>query len=109
MAEQKKPETRVLLGTKTEIEVEVQQQGFLYPTGLDQSRNLPRTSRYLDEEQRREAEIDRAVLEGREPNLKNPPATQGTPLRTVEQLQAANTVVPQGTKPDVVLPVVVVK
>ena len=36
---------------------------------------------YLDQVQRREAEVLRAKVEGREPDLDNPPAVQGTPLR----------------------------
>lgn len=46
---------------------------------------------YLDQEERRLAEIRRAAVEGREPDLDNPPATAGTPLVTAGQLvQMAN-------------------
>lgn len=41
---------------------------------------------YLDEVEAREAEKRRAYVEGREPDLKNPPATAGIPLVTGPQL-----------------------
>lgn len=41
---------------------------------------------YLDEEEARLAEIRRAKVEGREPDLDNPPATAGIPLVTAGQL-----------------------
>jgi hypothetical protein len=41
---------------------------------------------YLDREEARLAEIRRAEIEGREPNLDNPPATAGIPLVTAGQL-----------------------
>lgn len=43
---------------------------------------------YLDQVEAREAEIRRAAIEGREPDLENPPATAGQPLVTSEQLIA---------------------
>ena len=43
---------------------------------------------YLDEEERRLAEIRRAVVEDREPDLENAPAVAGTPLVTAGQLVA---------------------
>lgn len=43
---------------------------------------------YLDEEERRLAEIRRAAVEGREPDFDNAPATAGTPLVTAGQLVA---------------------
>lgn len=36
---------------------------------------------YLDQEMRRKREVERARIENREPDLENPPAIQGTPLR----------------------------
>lgn len=43
---------------------------------------------YLDEEERRLAEVRRAAIEGRKPDEKNPPATAGTPLVTGGELVA---------------------
>lgn len=53
---------------------------FVYPTHLDPNRQADQSGIYLDDEQRRAAEIQRAKVEGRKPDLKNPPSTQGTPL-----------------------------
>lgn len=50
---------------------------------LDPSRDIPGTSEYLDDVERRNAEVARARVEDREPDLKNPPATQGTPMVSV--------------------------
>lgn len=59
---------------------------------------------YLDREEARLAEIRRAEIEGREPNLDNPPATGGIPLVTARQLvqmAGANSVPSQaGYNPD---------
>ena len=41
---------------------------------------------YFDEVERERAEIQRAKVEGREPDLENPPATVGTPLLTMSKL-----------------------
>lgn len=41
---------------------------------------------YLDEEERRLAEVRRAAIEGRKPDEKNPPASAGTPLVTGPEL-----------------------
>lgn len=57
-----------------------QDQDFTYPTHTDPNRKLVCTSNYLDDVQRHDAEIMRAKVEDREPDLDNPPATQGTPL-----------------------------
>jgi hypothetical protein len=43
---------------------------------------------YLDQEERRLAEIVRAKVEGREPDFDNAPATAGTPLVTAAVLTA---------------------
>lgn len=43
---------------------------------------------YYDREQRVRAEIIRAQVEGREPDLENPPPTAGTPLKPTEVLQS---------------------
>ena len=53
---------------------------FVYPTHTDPMRLVPGTSPYLDDEQRREAEVRRARIEDREPDLDNPPSMQSTPL-----------------------------
>ena len=63
---------------------------FVYPTNTDPMRQLPSTSRYLDDVEREKAEILRAKIEDREPDLENPPAAQGTPLVTVAQIKATN-------------------
>lgn len=42
--------------------------------------------KYLDEEERKQAEIDRAASEGREPQLESSPAGAGTPLVLEAQL-----------------------
>lgn len=41
---------------------------------------------YLDQEEQRVAEERRAVVEGRKPDLKNPPATAGIQLSTAAQM-----------------------
>jgi hypothetical protein len=46
---------------------------------------------YLDEEEARLAEIRRAKVEGREPNLDNPPASAGIQLVTAAQALASRT------------------
>lgn len=47
----------------------------------------PRTGGpYLDQIAKEQAEIQRAKLEGREPDLDNPPAVAGTPLVTAAEL-----------------------
>lgn len=45
---------------------------------------------YLDQVEAIEAEKIRAQIEGREPDLDNPPATAGQPLVTADQLLALN-------------------
>lgn len=60
-------------------------QTFVIPQTTDPRRNIPGTSQYLDEVERRNVEIVRAKAEEREPDLENPPAFQGTPLYTEAQ------------------------
>ena len=83
-------------------------QDYVYMHNLDPARAIPGTNKYLDVEQRKAAEIDRAAVEGREPDLDNPPAAQGTPLRSAQALAAE--LPPHATvKADVTLPVTVTK
>ena len=58
---------------------------FVVAQTTDDRRNIPGTSQYLDEVERRNAEVIRAKAESRKPDLKNPPAFQGTPLYTEAQ------------------------
>jgi hypothetical protein len=58
---------------------------FVIAQTTDPRRNIPGTSQYLDEVERRNAELIRAKAEDREPDLEAPPAFQGTPLYTVAQ------------------------
>lgn len=58
---------------------------FVIPQTTDPRRNIPGTSQYLDEVERRNAELIRAKAEDRKPDLENPPAFQGTPLYTEAQ------------------------
>lgn len=72
---------------ETTSEKPTRDQGFKYPTHVDPMRRLGGV--YLDDELRREAEIARAKVEDREPDLENPPAMQSTPLvasHTLERL-----------------------
>lgn len=81
---------------------------FVFVHNLDPARQIPGTNKYLDVEQRKAAEIDRAAVEGREPDFDNLPASQGTPYRSVEQLAAE--LPPSATvRSDVTLPVTVTK
>lgn len=52
---------------------------FVYVNKLDPMRSLP-GGVYLDDVERERAEIARAKVEGREPDLDNPPAIQSTPV-----------------------------
>lgn len=47
---------------------------------------------YLDQEEAKYAEIRRAAVEGREPDLENPGATAGIPLVNASQLLATATI-----------------
>lgn len=57
----------------------------VFASHLDPNRALPGGT-YLDDVQRKEAEIQRAKVEDREADLVNPPAVQGTPVIRVEAL-----------------------
>lgn len=61
---------------------------FTYPTHADPMRHMTSDGIYLDDEQRKAAEIQRAKIEGRDPDLVNPPAVQGTPLMATNALKA---------------------
>jgi hypothetical protein len=62
------------------VESELEEREFAYVHHLDPQRKLPGTSPYLDDVNRMNEEVQRAKVEGRKPDLKNPPTTQGTPL-----------------------------
>jgi hypothetical protein len=67
-------------------EPKVVDQNFVYPQQLDPARLDDPShagSVYLDVQQRERAEVLRAKVEDREPDLEDPPATCGTPLMTV--------------------------
>lgn len=51
---------------------------FVYATHLDPARQNDPNGVYLDDVQRAQAEIQRAKVEKREPDLENPPATTST-------------------------------
>lgn len=90
------------LGPPKEVEKE-----FTYATHVDPARRLG-GGPYLDDVMRQQAEITRAKIEGREPDLKNPPAMQSTPLVPIN---VARGYVPgdqaHHVEADVTLPVVV--
>lgn len=64
-------------------------QDFTYPTHTDPMRANTSPGIYLDDVEREKAEITRAKLEGREPDLDNPPSTQGTPLLPTHTVRAS--------------------
>lgn len=111
--EAEKPDVKVQLVAPYEepdekVESELVEKGFVYVHNLDPARQIPGTSKYLDFEQRIEAEKQRAIVEDREPDLVNPPSTQGTPFKTAAEIDmelplAAN------IDPDVILEVSQVK
>lgn len=76
---------------------------FVYVHHVDPMRAIPGSSPYLDDVERLNAEVQRAKAEGRKPDLKNPPSTQGTPLRTPASLGGVT--IPEGAE-RVTLPVV---
>lgn len=80
---------------------------FVIPQTTDPRRNVPGTSQYLDEVERRNAEIIRAKAEGRKPDLKSPPAFQGTPLYTEAQAKQQGLDVEGDAVQHVTLPVAV--
>lgn len=86
--------TDVIIGDKESLgyegepkEVEV---AYTYPTHLDPNRQADPHGIYLDDVQRSQAEVQRAKVEDREPDLENPPAIASTPLMTT--IQAAGLV-----------------
>lgn len=72
-----------------DIEVTDAKTEFYVTQKLDERRLVPGTSPYLDDVERERAEIQRAKVEGREPDLENPPAVQGTPYVTPERARTA--------------------
>lgn len=90
------PESVDYNGPATEIERE-----FVYASHLDPARQRDPNGIYLDDLQRREAEVLRAKVENREPDLDNPPAICGTPLVPVQTAKSnlpADAVIPEGIK-----------
>lgn len=70
---------------------------FVYATHLDPNRQNDPNGVYLDDVQRANAEVQRARIEGREPDLKNPPSTCGTqvlPTHVARTLVAGDLDVP---------------
>ncbi len=63
---------------------------YIYPTHTDPNRRIPGPNPYLDDVERARAEIVRAAVEDREPDLENPPAYQGSPLVAKDAFLAAN-------------------
>jgi hypothetical protein len=63
------------LGEPKDVEI-----GYTFESHLDPRRQVDGTGVYLDDIQRRDAELIRARAEGREPDLDNPPAVASTPL-----------------------------
>lgn len=83
--------------SESQTEVKTEEIGLVFAHHLDPARQLPRTSVYLDDEERRKAEDVRARIEGREPDHENSPATQGTPLKSVAEIERT---LPYGAKID---------
>lgn len=80
-------------------------QNFYVSTHLDPARKLPSTARYLDDVQREQAEVDRARVEGREPDFENPGSTVGTHLIAERSLsQPLTTLQVNDVAPHAVLP-----
>lgn len=80
---------------------------FVIPQTTDPRRNIPGTSQYLDEVERRNAELIRAKAEDRKPDLENPPAFQGTPLYTEAQARQQGLDISGDAVQKVTLPVTV--
>jgi hypothetical protein len=81
---------------------------FIYPHEADPRRHVAGGQGiYLDQVEREKAEIARAKVEGRRPDLKNPPAAAGTPLMSKAAfLNAGGSYVPVEDLPVVTQPVV---
>ena len=90
-------------GSEDKPRYETQDLKLHYPQQLDPNRQIPGTSPYLDEVERERAEIQRAKLEDRKPDLKNPPAVQSTPLENADLPQHRSNFVVRERKPDVTL------
>lgn len=90
------------------VETKTQATEFFFPTHTDARRYQPggRNGVYLDDVMREQAEIQRAKIEGREPDLDNPPAVVSTPLVMATQLNPDQRP-PQNIKPNRVLDVTV--
>jgi hypothetical protein len=85
-------------------------QEFIYPTHTDPNRRIPGTNPYLDDVERERAEIHRARVEGRDPDLENPGSYQGSPLVSKTAFLAANAPYTSAEGvPVVELPVVIAK
>jgi hypothetical protein len=91
------------------IETTTKDVTFVIPQTTDDRRNIPGTSQYLDEVERRNAELIRAKAEDRKPDLENPPAFQGTPLYTEAQAKQQGLDITGDAVQKVELPVVVEK
>ena len=79
---------------------------FVYTTHLDPARQADPRGVYLDDVQRQQAEIQRAKVEGREPDLENPPATTGTmvvPTHVARTMVAGDVDVPVSFSQDVMV------
>jgi hypothetical protein len=72
-----------------EVDSEPVKTEFYVTQKLDERRLVPGSNPYLDDVERERAEIQRAKIEGREPDLENPPAVQGTPYVTTERARTA--------------------
>jgi len=72
-----------------EVDSEPVKTEFYVVQKLDERRLVPGSNPYLDDVERERAEIQRAKIEGREPDLENPPAVQGTPYVTTERARTA--------------------
>lgn len=68
-------ETLAYLGEPKEAEL-----AYTYQSHMDPNRQVDPHGVYLDDVERRNAELARAKVEDRDPDLENPPATCSTPL-----------------------------
>jgi hypothetical protein len=93
--------------TESDVKTETVDVDYFYATKLDPARQISPTGVYLDDVQRRDAEKVRALIEDREPDLENPPASQSTPLFPREHFNhSLNSLVIGDNEPDVTLPTV---
>ena len=68
-------------------EPKVVEKEFTYPSHTDPHRANDPHGVYLDDVERKKAEISRARMENRKPDLANPPAIQSTPLLPTEEVK----------------------